>query len=490
MVDHLTIQCLPNELLLHVFSFHRLLSGTNKRPPSVAWRWHTLAHVCQRWRDLIFMSLRHLKACLVIPRKSPETPLDSWPALPLSVWYDSSNGRISDAQRDDLVAAFEHSDRIRELSFPMSMGDSVWTSICNKSFLELEHLALEGLPMYYPFPTALPREFLGGSTGPRRLRSILLNNLYLPALPELLLCSLDLVSLHLGHHTLSYKGFISPEVLSTALSALTQLEYLHIDCLKAHVASHTELTSLKSSPHDLLLPALTYFHFGGFFEYMENLVSRIHAPHLEKLDVYSDQSVLDIPQLSQLISRTERLTSLPSRTSISLDVGTFSIEHHFGRLPSSQEVSRLCFRSVYTGDWQVSRVGYICTQLSPFASIVKQLKISVFNVPPNLQRRTDPAPWLPLLTPYNSVEEVEFRGKGPPCTGIAWALQESTQEAAQELLPALRVLRIRGFPSRSIRSIMSFATARRLTGRPVIVRLDEDTDWVTFENGTCKDEFV
>jgi len=76
MVDHraISIEYLPNEFLLHIFSFHRLLSGQSypDRPLSVAWRWHTLAHVCQQWRDLIFWSLCHLEVRLTIPRKSPK----------------------------------------------------------------------------------------------------------------------------------------------------------------------------------------------------------------------------------------------------------------------------------------------------------------------------------------------------------------------------------------------------------------------------------
>ncbi|KAH9954653.1 hypothetical protein BC827DRAFT_1158618 [Russula dissimulans] len=492
MVDHrtFTIQYLPNELLLHIFSSHRLLSNTSRRPLSVAWRWHTLAHVCQRWRHLIFASLRHLEARLVIPRKSPETPLESWPEPPLSVWYDSNNPRMSKEQNADVVAAFEHSDRIREIHLPMTMGHLFWTSICNKSFLELEYLALSGLR-----PNTLPREFLGGSIpSPRRLRSILLSYVHLPALPQLLLSSRDLVSLHLGPYSLSGNrsgdGFISPEVLSTALSSTTQLEHLYLDSLQVPVTSHSELRSADSSL--FIFPALTFFAFGGSVEYLENFVSRIHAPHLLNLNVHSNRRVLDVPQLSQFISRTEQLSSLPFRTSISLNIGAFSIEHHFRRLQSPQEVSHVYLGSVSMGDWQVSQVYHICTQLSPLVSSVKQLKLSAFYLPPNFQRQIDPALWLQLLAPYNSVEEIEFCGKGAPCTGIARALQQSTWETARELLPALRVLRIRGFRSRSIRLTMIFAAARRLTGRPVVVRrlneTGQNTNWDT--NDTYEDKSV
>src|SRR5712671_1748917 len=487
MVDRcaFTVQSLPNEVLLYIFSFHRLLSGTKNRPPAVAWRWHTLAHVCQRWRHLILGSLRHLGARLLIPRNSLKTSLDSWPA-PLSIWCDSED-YMSYEQMADVVAAFKHSDRIREISLSVTIDHPFWRQSHNdKSFLELEHLALSGSRPYY-FPIALPHEFLGGSTGPRRLRNIVLNDVYLPDLPQLLLSNRDLVSLHLGYYSLTCVGLISPEVLATSLSAATQLEYLYIGCLPLHSESLLEWTSGNSSPL-AVLPALTYFHFGAFVEYMENFVSRIHAPHLKKLDVYfANRNSLDIPQLSQFISRTERLSSLPSRTSISLDRGSFTIKHHFN-FPPSPEVCHVYLKYSDTRGWRMSQVDYICKTLSPLVSRVKQLKLSVFQLPSILKRKTDPAPWLQLLAPYNSVEEVKFCGKGAPCTGIAGALEQSTQERAYELLPALRVLRIRGFHPWSFRLIKSFVAARQLAGRPVITRRltqnEQDTDWETSEDDT------
>src|SRR5712675_2973401 len=471
MVDNgtITIEYLPNELLLHVFSFHRLLSSKGNRPSSATWRWYILAHVCQRWRDLIFSSLHHLEAHLIVPRKSPKTPLDSWPSIPISVWYPS-NGYMSKDQIADVVSALEHSDRIREIRLPMTMGRLFWTSIGNKSFPELEHLTLCG-----PHSITLPHEFFGGSTPHPRLRSILLIGFHLPALPKLLLSSRGLVSLHLGSSTLTGKGFISPEVLSNALSSTTQLEYLYITCGRFPVESHPELTSTNSAPHNLVvLPALTYFRIGSFIKYLENFVSWINAPHLMKLIVDVDRSIFDVPQLSQFISRTEHLSSLPLRTSISLNTFAFEIEHHFRRLSSPQE-GYFRLMGDRTDYWQVSQVVHICAQLSPFAWSVKQLKLSVSHLPPTLRGKTDPAPWLQLLSPYNNIEDIEIFGQGAPCTGFACALQQSTWEMAQEVLPALRVLRIHGFDFRSIRLMMLFAAARRLNSRPVIVYcLDED----------------
>jgi len=172
MVDHrtFTIQSLPNEVLLLIFSFHRLLSATSNCLPSVAWRWHVLVHVCQRWRYLIFGSLRHLGARLVIPRNSLKTPLDSWSALPLSIWHESedySEDYMSREQMDNILAAFEHSDRIREMSFSVaSCYPLSRLTHHNGSFLTLEHLALSGFrPDSYLM--VLPREFLASFVQPR-----------------------------------------------------------------------------------------------------------------------------------------------------------------------------------------------------------------------------------------------------------------------------------------------------------------------------------
>jgi len=91
------------------------------------------------------------------------------------------------------------------------------------------------------------------------------------------------------------------------------------------------------------------------------------------------------------------------------------------------------------------------------------------------------------------VEEVEFCGKDAACTGIASALEQSTWEMAQELLPALRVLRIRGFHTWSVSNglITSFVAARQLAGRPIIIhrltQKNQDAAWETFENDTHQD---
>src|SRR6266852_9658949 len=82
------IDVLPDEVLLEIFDFYmvtkRSSGGTGK---TVVEAWQSLAHVCRRWRSLVFRSPRRLNLQLYCTPKTPaKDTLDLWPALPLIVW--------------------------------------------------------------------------------------------------------------------------------------------------------------------------------------------------------------------------------------------------------------------------------------------------------------------------------------------------------------------------------------------------------------------
>jgi hypothetical protein len=77
---------LPDDVLLDIFDHHRL--AAQDYSVLEPWEWHRLAHVCKRWRTIIFDSPRRLELRLVYTyRKPPRKNLDCWPDLPLSIWY-------------------------------------------------------------------------------------------------------------------------------------------------------------------------------------------------------------------------------------------------------------------------------------------------------------------------------------------------------------------------------------------------------------------
>ena len=79
---------LHDDVLLMIFDFY-VIDGPHQRENPEKQRieqWITLAHVCRRWRTVIFQSSRRLNLRLLC---GPNTPvrdtLDNWPPLPLII---------------------------------------------------------------------------------------------------------------------------------------------------------------------------------------------------------------------------------------------------------------------------------------------------------------------------------------------------------------------------------------------------------------------
>src|SRR5579863_2084247 len=132
---------LPDELLVEIFACHRLAILDDTSGP---WKWHRLAHVCSRWRDLIFASPRRLGLQLVYTYKNPvRKTLDLWPILPISISYPKSPQyrRLANEDEENVLAALKHPDRIREIDLSMSRQlASKSTGSMGVSFPALERL--------------------------------------------------------------------------------------------------------------------------------------------------------------------------------------------------------------------------------------------------------------------------------------------------------------------------------------------------------------
>jgi len=498
MVDRVaTIQVLPDDALLLIFSFHRLLSSPSYLNPPVPaeWKWHVLAHVCKRWRSLIFTSPLHLGLRLVISNRWRRTTLDCWPTFPISIWLGSGSFDILSPQAENsVIEALKHSDRIREIKLNVSSSmlekSTAWV---NNSFPALEYLCLRS-PHHV---TVLPSSFLGGSSGThRKLRHIELGNISFPTLPQLLLSSPDLVSLSLGLGPLGGAGSLSTEALVAILSTTTQLErlcvypYPNMPLGQAY-PEQRRAYSPPSAQNLIVLSALITFNFKGYSEYLEDLVPRIDMPLIEQFSVTFYHRVLNIPRLSQWISRIERLNSVPHRTSIIFSFDALTIRHCFRHPPLAafhKPISlEFSIRNDWTAtDWQASQVLHICGQLSPFMSSVERLGIRVYNVQQIFHGGTDSAGYLQLFLPFRSVQDLRLWCTGEdPITGLGHALEESTRRrTVQDVLPVLRILGIHHCrcKAESIHRLEAFAAARRRTGRPLILyegslweREDEDT---------------
>ena len=316
------IEMLPDEILLEIFDFHRLAILDNS---SNLWKWHSLAHVCRRWRNLIFQSPRRLDLRLAYTYKSPlRKSLELWPDLPVSVWYPKcpQHRRLSPYDEENVLAVLKHASRICDINLSMTRQlASKSAASLKESFPILQRLQLRSQETIRPLP--IPDGFLGGSTP--LLRDIHLIRTVFPTLPVLLLSAQALVSLQLDD--IPNSGYFSPEALANSLSGMVQLNTLKIRFIPPNAHERSLDASLTNRA---ILPALTEFEFKGNCEYVEDLVSRIDAPALGQISItFIEQPTFGILRLARFIGRTKE-AKLPHRISVRLS-DEIMITQHFRR---------------------------------------------------------------------------------------------------------------------------------------------------------------
>ncbi|KAI0245666.1 hypothetical protein BJV78DRAFT_1158457 [Lactifluus subvellereus] len=464
VVDRRTgIEMLPDEALLEIFDFHRLVAQAD--PSSRPWKWHRLAHVCQRWRFLVFASPRRLDLQLVYTYNSPvRKTLDFWPDLPIAISYPPPPPRrLAPEDENNVIAALKHSERICELN--LTIAKTLWSksdeSMC-APFPALEHLRLTSQDKIRPL--ALPQQFLGGSIP--QLRDIHLASIAFPTLPMHLSTAKALVSLQLEE--IPNGGYFTPEEFAGSLSVTTQLETLKIHFIPPN--SHER--SIDALPQSrVILSALIEFEFKGNSEYVEDLVSRIDAPALEKVNiVFFEQPTFGIPRLSRFIGRTKELRS-PCHTSIHLSEDDIIVTHYSSCTSSAAGNFQLQIACEEL-DRQLPLLIHVSRQLSDLLSGVERFSIEAFPLLSSWLEREemDSAQWLELFRPFRGVKRFDVTGS--LVQNIVSALEPVTGEMARIVLPALHDLYL--IDSQTSTSIDPFIAARQLYGRPVSVHYERE----------------
>ena len=453
---------LPDEILLEIFDCHRLAAQAN--PSSLPWKWHRLAHVCQRWRFLVFASPRRLDLQLVYTFKSPvRKTLDFWPNLPIAISYPSR--RLAPDDENNVVAALKHPERICELH--LIMAKTLWSksdASMRAPFPALECLRLTSQDKIRPL--ALPEQFLDGSIS--QLRNIHLASIAFPTLPMHLLTAKALVSLQLEE--IPSAGYFTPEQFAGSLSVTTQLKTLKIHFLPPN--SHER--SIDALPQSrVVLPALIEFEFKGNSEYVEDLVSRIDAPALKQVNiVFFEQPTFGIPRLSRFISRTKELMRSLCHTSIQLSEDDVTVictsPDPASPTPGKLQLQVACEEL----DRQLPLLIHISRQLSDLLSGVDRFSIEAFSQLSSWLEREemDSTQWLELLRPFRNLKRFDVTGSLVQC--IASALEPVTGEMARIVLPALHDLYL--VDSQTPISIDPFIAARQLYGRPVSVHYERE----------------
>jgi len=386
-----------------------------------------------------------------------EKLLDIWPPLPIYIcaFYNARKSPLRGVT--NIVAALEQQNRVRGIWIFDVPNSLLNESVAMKSLPALTTLVLSSNDEKAP---GLPDLFLGGSAP--RLRTISLKGVPFPGLGKLLLSATDLVVLSLDD--IPHSGYISPEAMVASLSSLTRLDLL--DLRFRSPRSRAVRENRHPSPLTrVVIPALTRLYFTGDSEYLEDIMSRIDAPLLDKMNItFFNQLVFVTPQLRHFISRTG-IFRAPDCAHIFFDDGHVTVK------PSRRLSLRiLCEPS----DWQLSSLSQLYNSaLSPLPTLEH---LEVHNLLEYWEDDMENVQWLELLHLLPSLKDLVLSGK--TFRLVAPALNELDGESITEVLPALQNIVIQGpQPSEpDNKAIGKFIATRQLLGSPVTVQHRDGKD--------------
>jgi len=296
------IDILPDDVLLVIFDFYiNDFEDLDEKLPIKGRVGVWLVHVCQRWRSVVLGSPRRMNLQLVCtPNTAVQEILDIWPAFPLVVHCHYVHYPLSGI--DNILAALKYRDRVCKINIENG-EDLPWEKFMAVMQVPLPELTDLMLASYGAVKPVLPNTFLGGSAP--RLRLLQLDHIQFPALQTLLLSTTHLV--HLRLYNIPEPGYLSPTMMVTCLSTLTSLKSFSLGFTLFPLPPAQKDQPRHLSTHSVL-PALTSFSFRGSRSFLDDFVSRIDAPKLNKFSVYiSHQFDRDTTQLGRFVSRTPGL---------------------------------------------------------------------------------------------------------------------------------------------------------------------------------------
>jgi hypothetical protein len=265
-----TFDTLPDDVLLDIFDFYHMESD------DYPWKWHTLAHVCRRWRLVIFASPLRLDLQLVCTsRTRVRGLLEFVPFMPIVVCdYIGQTPLSCDLRLEDgtqVIAAMEQCDHVWWVQLG-ALPNSVLEKLATMMQVPYPNLFSLWLWAADENAPAFTEELLGGSAP--LLQSLWLRGIPFPEVPKLLLSTPNLLRLHLDN--IPDSGYFSPESIITSLSTCMELESLIIEFSSPHPHPdliNQQITSLARAS----LPDLAYFSFKGNGGYFSVLCSRIES---------------------------------------------------------------------------------------------------------------------------------------------------------------------------------------------------------------------
>ena len=444
------IHDLDNDSLLQIFKCYRLEDGDN-------WyfrhTWRRLVHVCQRWRYLVYDLPSHLDMRLLLTNDSPSIDtLSHIPPLPLVIDYSNRTRTMAQKDEENIHLGLQQHDRVRRVVLQApSSSLRMWLESMNKLFPRLVDLHLlpatiEEMNLELPETLQAPD-----------LRHLSLHGIGLPAELALLSSASTLSTLSLTH--IGASCYFPPVNLLTRLRGLPHLEELSIGLAIPIPPSREE--NLLPSPITLVtLPALRRLTFQGEDVYLNNFVSQISTPLLERLSLaLIFDLAFTLVNLTEFIHRTEGFECLNAwivfnKDSASVEAGHYD-QRGIGKLILCVNCEPL--------DWQMDSITQICGALGVFLSTAEELTLdlNVDGMPSDWEDSLDSMMWHELLLPFIGVKRLHIG------SSLTQELSQALQSVVLELLPDLQELEVQLDVDHAKEKFSLFLKTRELVGRPV-----------------------
>ena len=401
--------------------------------------WYKLAHVCQRWRNVLFWSASHLDLCLVCTYGTPVADmLAHSPLLPLVMDYFNRDWETTAEDEEGIILALEQHDRLRRVRFLMPAPKlQKLIAAVDEECPMLEYLIL------YPSrridnSTALmfPETFQAP-----HLRHLMLKGFSLTTVSKLLTNATDIVTLCLRvNHRDTY---FQPNTLLQWISFMPQLETLEIRFLFP-VPNHDVERQLIHTPitPPLTLPNLRFLVLKGGSAYVEAIVRRITTPRLRKLGIWLfNQLTFSVPCLQQFMNTAANLRFDSAKFVFRKDkvhAGLYLREEI--EVAEIKMIPLLIIVHCYHLDWQVSSVAQIFNSLGQLFSTVEHLTLEhrIHSQSSEVHNEVDRTEWRKLFTTFSKVKTL--RVSSGLVQEVSHSLRPEDGEVASELLPELQSL--------------------------------------------------
>ena len=425
-MSKLTINHLPDELLIEIFDLHRD-PPDNELNYQRQWsaEWFKLIHVCKRWRAVVFASSSRLDLCFVLtPRNGGHMKTimsRHFPPLPIIINFPY-NYTAKDMGR--VVAALKRPDRIRGIAFTGSTG----TDDLSKLF-KVALPSLESLELCCHGKLKISAAFLKGSN--LKMRTLKLSGITLPSISRLLLSAPALTCLSL--EILGIDASVGPSSVTSLLSHLQGLPCLLSLDLKINSYGNPDIDYLAQPKEIVQLLKLTSFSYYGHSAYFNILAAWFASPSLQEVYIgTNDKSLPNLPHLPRFIDDIgEHYHTVKVFLDIDRSGFLFSL---FSRSECVSDRPSPCFRFSSTS-FPESMMQTDSAFLEKLTGIQELYVITD-------DRSENFIPWRRFFLQFSSIKALRLEGTTQQRSLVAAILLQEHEESNRALLPALEEIEL------------------------------------------------